>query len=172
MGKGDQGKGKGKKKAAGKHSLDPNRANKDARLGVRSAATVKRLKMYRARPKRDAKGKKLSEEYQSKELPSTRIQPDPRWFGNTRVIDQDSLQRFQQNYGEKLADPFAVVLKQKKLPLSLIKEETKGKRGRVDLLRHQTFQSTFGPAAQRKKPKLAVGDYALLAARAEAGERR
>lgn len=63
-----------------KHSLDVNRSdgkNKDSR----SAATVRRLKMYNTRPKRDSKGKILSHEFQSKELPNTRIQPDRRWFG-------------------------------------------------------------------------------------------
>lgn len=65
-----------------KHSLDANRTDgksksKDARTG----ATVRRLKMYKTRPKRDSKGKVLRNDFQSKELPDTRIQPDRRWFG-------------------------------------------------------------------------------------------
>ena len=63
-----------------KHSLDVNRGNGDNKEG-RSAATVRRLKMYNTRPKRDRKGKILKHDLQSKELPSTRIQPDRRWFG-------------------------------------------------------------------------------------------
>lgn len=62
-----------------KHSLDVNRGNGDKE--GRSAATVRRLKMYNTRPKRDRKGKILKHDLQSKELPSTRIQPDRRWFG-------------------------------------------------------------------------------------------
>ena len=33
------------------------------------------------------------QEFQSKELPNTRIQPDRRWFGNTRVIGQSQLEQ-------------------------------------------------------------------------------
>lgn len=59
-----------------KSSLDANRTK-----GGRAAAIVRGLKMYNKRPKRDCKGNILKHEFQSKELPSTRIQPDPRWFG-------------------------------------------------------------------------------------------
>lgn len=64
-----------------KHSLDTNRGNDGSSKDSRSAATVRRLKMYNTRPKRDRRGKILKHELQSKELPSTRIQPDRRWFG-------------------------------------------------------------------------------------------
>lgn len=63
-----------------KHSLDGNRDGSATKNG-RSAATVRRLKMYNTRPKRDVKGKIIKHDLQSKELPSTRIQPDRRWFG-------------------------------------------------------------------------------------------
>lgn len=62
-----------------KHSLDANRTDKSN--GSRSAATVRRLQMYNTRPKRDRSGKILKHDFQSKELPNTRIQPDRRWFG-------------------------------------------------------------------------------------------
>lgn len=62
-----------------KHSLDANRT--DGKNGSRSAATVRRLKMYNTRPKRNRSGKILKNDFQSKELPNTRIQPDRRWFG-------------------------------------------------------------------------------------------
>lgn len=66
-----------------KHSLDVNRS--DGKNNSRTAATVRRLKMYNTRPKRNAKGKILSHEFQSKELPNTRIQPDRRWFGKLKL---------------------------------------------------------------------------------------
>lgn len=47
---------------------------------------VRRLHMYKQRPVRDKKGKVLYEAFQSKTAPNTRIVPDRRWFGNTRVI--------------------------------------------------------------------------------------
>jgi nuclear GTP-binding protein len=62
-----------------KHSLDANRT--DGSNGSRTAATVRRLKMYKTRPKRNRSGKILKNDFQSKELPNTRIQPDRRWFG-------------------------------------------------------------------------------------------
>ncbi|XP_017246276.1 nuclear/nucleolar GTPase 2-like isoform X2 [Daucus carota subsp. sativus] len=70
-----------------KHSSDASRTK-----GSRTAATVRRLKMYNKKPKLDRKGKILKHEFQSKELPSTHIQPDPRWFGNTRVVSQKELE--------------------------------------------------------------------------------
>jgi len=70
-----------KKEKKPKHSLDANRRDGGGSGDTRTAATVRRLKMYNTRPKRDSKGKILSHEFQSKELPSTRIQPDRRWFG-------------------------------------------------------------------------------------------
>jgi nuclear GTP-binding protein len=69
-----------------RHSNDVNRPNDKkgagggAGGGARSAATVRRLQMYKTRPKRDRSGKVLRNEFQSKELPNTRIEPDRRWF--------------------------------------------------------------------------------------------
>lgn len=62
------------------------------------------------------------QELQSKELPSTRIQPDRRWFGNTRVIGQKQLEVFREEMAAKVADPFTVLVKEKKLPLSLLSD--------------------------------------------------
>ncbi|KAI9119634.1 hypothetical protein K1719_009510 [Acacia pycnantha] len=64
-----------------KHSLDANRSNdKKSSSNSCSAATVRRLNMYNTRPVRDRKGKILKNELQSKDLPSTQIQPNRRWF--------------------------------------------------------------------------------------------
>lgn len=64
-----------------KHSLYKGR--RDRKNGTQSAAIVRRLKMYKLRPARKSKGHILLNEYQSNALPTTRIQPDRRWFGNT-----------------------------------------------------------------------------------------
>lgn len=42
------------------------------------------------------------QDFQSKELPTTRIQPDRRWFGNTRVIGQKQLEAFREEMGAKV----------------------------------------------------------------------
>lgn len=58
--------------------------------------------MYSKRAKRDKDGKLIHQEYQSAELPSTRIQPDRRWFGNTRVIGQKQLESFREQMSTKV----------------------------------------------------------------------
>jgi hypothetical protein len=88
--------------------------------------------MYRTRAVRDKKGRVLHEAYQSKELPSTRIQPDRRWFGNTRVVGARQLEAFREEMASKVGDGYTVLLRQKKLPLQLLDdpERTTGGRDR------------------------------------------
>ena len=45
--------------------------------------------------------------------------------GNTRVVGQEQLQKFQENLGKALKDPFQVVMRQTKLPISLLSETAK-----------------------------------------------
>ncbi|CAJ2659854.1 unnamed protein product [Trifolium pratense] len=99
-----------------KHSLDVNRSNV-ATKNSRSAATVRRLKMYKNRPVRCRRGRVLSNEYQSKDLPNTRIQPDPRWFVNTRVIGQKELDGFREEMDKYKSSNYNVITKGKNLPL-------------------------------------------------------
>merc|ERR1719421_1370069 len=94
-----------------------------------------------------------------------RIQPDRRWFGNTRVLTQNKLQEFREEMSKSVDDPFNVVLKASKLPMSLLKDSDK--EGKMKLLQVETFEQTFGPKKLRKKPKLAVDDLSALADRAE-----
>ena len=47
-------------------------------------------------------GYRRAQEFQSKELPNTRIQPDRRWFGNTRVIGQKQLEQFRDEMSAKV----------------------------------------------------------------------
>jgi nuclear GTP-binding protein len=137
----------------------------------RSAATVRRLKMYKQRPIRDKKGKVLKQELQSKELPSTRIVPDRRWFGNTRVIGQKQLAEFRNEMAEKTSNGYQVILKQKKLPLSLLADPEKGRTRRVKLLNQTPFSTVFGAKKTRKKPNLQMDDILAMAQTAElAGE--
>lgn len=156
-----------------KHSMSTENRTKGSVHGnsQRSAATVRRLKMYKQRPIRDKKGKILKQELQSKELPSTRIVPDRRWFGNTRVIGQKQLAEFRDEMAEKTADGYQVILKQKKLPLSLLADPEKGRSRRVKLLNQTPFSSVFGAKKTRKKPNLQMDDIVAMAQTAElAGE--
>ncbi|GBM62530.1 Nucleolar GTP-binding protein 2 [Araneus ventricosus] len=72
--------------------------------------------------------------------------------GNTKVIGQSALQRFQDELGKALKDPYQVVMKQTKLPITLLNESAKHKRYHV--LDTEDFASTFGPKSRRKRPVL------------------
>ncbi|XP_043690011.1 nuclear/nucleolar GTPase 2 [Telopea speciosissima] len=149
-----------------KHSLDVNRS--DGHKEFRSAATVRRLKMYNTRPKRDRKGKILKHELQSKELPSTRIQPDRRWFGNTRVVGQKELEFFRDELQNRMSSNYNVILKERKLPLSLLNDHQK--QSRAHLLDNEPFADAFGPKKKRKRPRLLVPDYESLLKKADGSQ--
>uniref|UniRef100_A0A0E0D0L4 Nuclear/nucleolar GTPase 2 n=1 Tax=Oryza meridionalis TaxID=40149 RepID=A0A0E0D0L4_9ORYZ len=156
-----------------RHSLDVNRANdkKGAGGGAggggggRSAATVRRLKMYKMRPLRDRGGKILKHDLQSKELPNTRIEPDRRWFGNTRVVNQKELEFFREELQSRLSNNYNVILKERKLPLSLLQDHQK--QARAHLLDTEPFEHAFGPKGKRKRPKLMALDYESLLKKAD-----
>jgi nuclear GTP-binding protein len=133
--------------------------------------------MYNTKAQRNKKGHIISRQYQSKDLPNTRIQPDRRWFGNTRVIGQKQLDQFRQDMAGRVNDPYAVLVKGRQLPLSLLEDPEKGsgrgaKAARVNLVQTQPFSSTFGGKKTRKRPKLAVESYEDLLSMAESGEEK
>ncbi|KAI9831115.1 MAG: GTPase required for pre-60S ribosomal subunit nuclear export and maturation [Sarea resinae] len=139
----------------------------------RNAKKVKTLNMFKdGKAQRNATGKiTKAASYQSRELPKARIEPNRKWFGNTRVIAQDSLNSFREAMAERASDPYQVLLKTNKLPMSLIRDG-QGKNG---LKEHQAkmaveaspFSDTFGPKAQRKRVKLDVGTLEDLAGASE-----
>jgi nuclear GTP-binding protein len=139
----------------------------------RTGARVKQLNIWKeGRAEHNAAGEVTkAASYQSKETPVARIEPNRKWFTNTRVISQDALAKFRGAVEEQKKDPYSFLIKQNKLPMSLI-NDNKGKE-RVDgLLQHaakikiegEKFGDTFGPNAQRKRPKLTVGSIEDLAA--------
>ncbi|WFD00080.1 GTPase required for pre-60S ribosomal subunit nuclear export and maturation [Malassezia yamatoensis] len=127
----------------------------------RDAKAAKRVKLQSkfsksTRAKRDRDGNIVeAAEYQSSEATPGRVQPDRRWFGNTRVIGQDALDHFRTALGAKANDPYSMVLRRNKLPMSLIQEPKQGKS--ASLTDVESFQQTFGPGAQRKRPRLEQG---------------
>lgn len=46
-------------------------------------------------------------------------------LGNTRVITQNALQQFQKDMGDVMKDPYKVVMRQTKLPITLLNERSK-----------------------------------------------
>lgn len=153
-----------KKESKPKHSLDVNRANASS-SNSRSAATVRRLKMYNTRPSRNTKGKILSQQYQSSDLPNSRIQPDRRWFGNTKVIPPKELEFFREELQTRMSNNYNMILKGKNLPMSLLNDLPKQRR--VHLLDTEPFENAFGPKGKRKRPKLQATDYQSLVQKAD-----
>lgn len=139
-------------------SSNPDR-HKDASSGgnnKRSQATIKRLNMYRGgKPKRNRKGQIVKAADYQAELPSgtqARVAPNRKWFGNTRVIKQSSLQKFQEEVGKAVHNPYQVVLKSSKLPMSLLKDRSK--KATYHILDSEPFEHTFGKKSRRKRPNM------------------
>lgn len=137
---------------------------------MRSKNTIARLKMYRGgKLDRTRDGKIVGGELLSRDKSggqditgaTGRVQPDRRWFGNTRVIGQKELDSFREAMEARTRDPYSVVLHTKALPMGLL---TEGKaRNKVDLLSAESFKTTFGPKALRKRVKVGAADMAELA---------
>lgn len=125
--------------------------------------------MYKdGKAKHDAQGNIVkAASYQSQELPNARIEPNRKWFGNTRVISQEALTSFREAVAERASDPYQVLLKTNKLPMSLIRDgqELNGlKQHRAKMtIETAPFSDTFGPKAQRKRVKIDVGSLEDLA---------
>ncbi|KAJ5633687.1 Nucleolar GTP-binding protein 2 [Penicillium herquei] len=136
----------------------------------RDAKKIKTLNMFKdGKARRNAHGEiTVAASYQSRETPSARIEPNRKWFGNTRVISQEALTSFREAVAERAADPYQVLLKTNKLPMSLIRDKSDTVNG---IKQHQAkmeiennpFGDTFGPKAQRKRVKLGVTSLEDLA---------
>ena len=144
------------KSAASTNPNRPDPAGGKAGSQFRTKATINRINMYRAKPNL----KKMKERPTDPE--AGRIQPDRRWFGNVRTVDQKELEKYRRKLEEteqKKGSGVSVLVKNKKLALSLVKEAfnntiSKGER----LLQVETFQDTFGPNSRRKRPNIGTSD--------------
>ncbi|XP_017124529.1 nucleolar GTP-binding protein 2 [Drosophila elegans] len=153
------------------HSMNPERP-KSGLKGVahpRTKGTIKRLQMYRNfKAKRDRTGKILTPAPFQGRLPAgtmARVEPTPKWFSNSRVISQTALQKFQDEIGKAVKDPYQVIMKPSQLPVTLLNEAAKYKR--VHLLDTESFDTTFGPKKQRKRVSLKVRDLEDLSKAAD-----
>ncbi|KZT22646.1 NGP1NT-domain-containing protein [Neolentinus lepideus HHB14362 ss-1] len=133
----------------------------------RDAKSASRLKMVNGgKPVRDRTGKIVqAAEFQKGEDETRpgRVQPDRRWFGNTRVISQMALDHFRTSLVTKKDDPYSVLLRRNKLPMALLDDAANPNlRKRSHIVETEPFSETFGPKAQRKKAKLDVGTFEEL----------
>ena len=129
----------------------------------RTAKKIKKLNVLtRGGAVRNKDGKVVqSAVFQSRDRPTAAIEPNRKWFSNTRVIAQDTLTAFRDAMEEKKNDPYTVLLKSNKLPLSLIRDgapDTQDgplKKHKAKMaIEAEPFALTYGPKAQRKKPKI------------------
>lgn len=120
------------------------------------------------RPQRNARGDiTKAASYQSRDIPIAVTHSSRNLWSNSRVISQEALAKFRENAEKTLNDPYSYLLKQNKLPMSLITDNTtkNGVKQHAAKIAVETrpFKDTFGPKAQRKRVKLGVSsleDYA------------
>ncbi|XP_058117877.1 nucleolar GTP-binding protein 2 [Anopheles ziemanni] len=154
-----------------KHSMNPERSTEGLKgvANPRTKATIKRLQMYRNfKAKRDRRGKILTPApFQGWVNSGTvaRVEPTPKWFANTRVISQKSLQKFQEEMGKAVKDPYKVIMKPTNLPITLLNESARYQR--VHLLDTESYDTVFGKKKLRKRPSLKVRDLEDLSRTAE-----
>jgi len=133
----------------------------------RNAKQVSRLKMLSGgKAIRDKDGKIIQAAAFQKgedETKPGRVQPDRRWFGNTRVISQSALDHFRTSLSTKKDDPYSVLLRRNKLPMALLDDASNpNTRKRSHIVETEPFSETFGPKAQRKKARIEVGTFEEL----------
>ncbi|KAJ3316139.1 GTPase required for pre-60S ribosomal subunit nuclear export and maturation [Blyttiomyces sp. JEL0837] len=157
----------------GKFKKEKSRVQRESTAGssMKNVEHIKGVNFYRDAKKvrqvnllkggkatRDASGQIVKEAiFQSKLAPGTvaRVQPNRKWFENTRVVGQKELETFREAMGAKANDPYTVLLRQNKLPMSLLTDPARVSR--MKMLEVDPFANTFGPKAQRKRPKVKAG---------------
>ncbi|KAL0488884.1 nuclear GTP-binding protein NUG2 [Acrasis kona] len=142
-------------------SLKASRAAPKAKTGpggsLRARSTINRILMEKTKVKRDKKTGEIIKGYvvpKSQQIAKgkmARIAPDRTLFGNTKVIGQKQMENFREALQNKIKDPYTVLLKAAKLPMSLLKEP---EEQRLKIKNRINFQETFGPNKQRKRVKL------------------
>ncbi|MGH6878235.1 MAG: hypothetical protein ACREHV_12810, partial [Rhizomicrobium sp.] len=122
---------------------------------TKKVAYLKRLRG--GAPIHDDRGKIIQAAEYANWKPETSIvhvEPNRKWFGNTRTMNADTLEKLRLDMEKKLRDPYHVLLHQHKLPMSLLTESKK--MAKMNLLEVEPFSDTFGKKASRRKPKLAI----------------
>jgi nuclear GTP-binding protein len=56
---------------------------------------------------------------------AARVDPNRKWFGNVRTIDQKALEKLRIEMTKKEQDPTKIFIKSKKIPTSLLEDPTK-----------------------------------------------
>lgn len=121
----------------------------------RDGKRVKFLNMYKGgHAVRNLKGEIVqAAALQSTDAPTARVDPNRKWFGNTRVIAQDALTHFRNAMSDKKDNSYQVLLKRNKLPMSLLNEKDTTESPILKIIETESYSDAFGPKQQRKKPR-------------------
>lgn len=141
-----------KKPGKSNASTNPDRKIPKAEDGqqfYRTKAKIKLLNLYNTKPNM----KKIYKE----PIKPARIQPDRKWFGNVRTIDQKSLEKFRVEMAQKSSNSHEFLIKANLLPTSLLVDPLK--ENKMNILDLEKFEHTFGPKKTRKRPKLSTLSY-------------
>ncbi|KIW07115.1 uncharacterized protein PV09_01990 [Verruconis gallopava] len=132
----------------------------------RDAKKLKVLNRFKeGKAQRNAAGKiTKAAAYQSRDVPTARVEPNRKWFQNSRVISQESLSAFREAVAQQTSDPTSYLLKTNKLPMSLIRDNDHKPNGLKQhkakmVIETESFKDTFGPKAQRKRVKLGLSSF-------------
>ena len=134
------------------------RATLDKESSFRNNAVTNLINMRRQKVKRDTntgdivKGSVLEVKDRHKRGETVRIAGSRGYFGDSHVIGQDAMAKFREEMTKRLKDPYSVLIKPAKLPLSLL-EEPKVKESQL-LNKAFNFKGTFGKGARRKRVEL------------------
>jgi len=146
-----------KRKSNASSKVDRQAPDKVHAPKARDQATIRRLKMYKSKAVRNPDGKIVYHELQSREAPVARVEPNRKWFGPTRTIAQENLERFRTDLGKAASNPYNVILQQNKVPWGLLTDPKS--EAKMNILEVESFQETFGPKKQRKRPRLGATDF-------------
>jgi len=122
--------------------------------------------MYRSKPIHNKKGEFVSGAFMSRDLPTQPfIEPNRKWFGNTRVVDQKKLELFREELQKSEGNPYQFVMKRGRVPYGLLQDSKH--TAQVNLLSMESFDDTFGPKRKRKKPNVSFADYDAMMEKTE-----
>ena len=122
----------------------------------RSKSKIKLLNMYNEK----VDHKKYFEE----KYTTAKIEPDRKWFGNIRTINQKDLDKYRTEVNMQKNNPYAFLLNKKKIDLEIFTQATKYKKNRLTDV--EKFEDVFGPKMKRIKPKMMANSILELAQQA------
>lgn len=132
-----------------------------------SGSKLRRVRLLRnGKPTRNSSGVIIKDaEFCSKkpDAPVMRVEPDRRWFGNTRTITHASFEKLRSDFTNHISDPYSVLLRNKHNPIGLLSDEFGKNSSNSRLLEIEPFDQCFGANHQRRRPKTSFSSIEDLA---------